>query len=245
MRRALLGVVLLLAGCTSDPAEPEQREVVVLAASSLTEVLTGLAASYEDSHPGVEVVLSFGASSALAQQVASGAPADLFAAASPAAMQVVLDAGQARGEPRVLARNRLEIAVPPGNPGSVRGLADLARPELDVALCAAQVPCGAAAVRVFAAAGLEPAADTLEQDVKAVLAKVRLREVDAGLVYVTDVQAAGADVEGVPFPEAAKAVSDYPAVVLRGGENAGAAQELLDLLASPEGREAFTAAGFS
>lgn len=243
MRLALLGVVLL-AGCSADAGGAARQEVVVFAASSLTEVLTGLAGQYERAHPGVDVVLSFGASSSLAQQVVSGAPADLFAAASPATMQVVLDAGQAQGEPQTIARNRLQIAVPPGNPGRVRGLADLARPELDVALCAAQVPCGAAAVEVFRAAGLTPAADTLEQDVRAVLAKVRLREVDAGLVYVTDVRAAGRDVEGVPFAEAATAVSDYPAVVLRGGETAGAAEDLLDLLTSREGRVALTAAGF-
>ena len=240
-----LGAVLAATGCGTGEAAPREREVVVFGASSLTEVLRVLADRYESVHPGTRVVLSTGASSTLAQQVVAGAPADVFAAASRETMAAVTRAGAAVGDPVVFARNRLQIAVPTGNPGRVDGLADLARPGLDVALCAAQVPCGAAAARAFAAAGLTPAPDTLEQDVKAVLAKVRLGEVDAGLVYVSDVRAAGSDVQGVAFPEADAAVNDYPAVLLEGGRNPTAAAQLLALLTSREGREVLLAAGFA
>jgi molybdate transport system substrate-binding protein len=158
-------------------------------------------------------------------------------------MQVVTDAGDASG-PTVFARNRLQIAVPEDDPGGVQGLADLARPELTIALCAKQVPCGAAAEKAFAAAGLTPAPDTLEQDVKAALSKVVLGEVDAALVYRTDVLAAGGDVRGIAFPEAEQAVNDYPVVALTRAPNAAAARAFVERVLSPAGQRVLADAGF-
>src|SRR5699024_569306 len=149
-------------------------------------------------------------SSALAQQILSGAPADVFATASPATMALVVDEDLTEEEPVVFVTNQLQIAVPAGNPAGVTGLEDLAEEDLTVALCAEEVPCGAASVRVFEAAGLTPAPDTYEEDVRATLTKVRLDEVDAALVYQTDVLSAGDEVEGIDFPESAEAVNDYP-----------------------------------
>ena len=226
---------------TTRGRPPEQRQVVVLAAASLTEVLTSLEEGFEADRPGVDLVLSFGASSTLAQQVVSGAPADVFVSASPATMATVVDAGAADGDPVLVARNRLQLAVPAGNPGGVTGLQDLARPELDVALCAEQVPCGAAAVKALAAAGVVPSVDTFEQDVKAVLAKVRMGEVDAGLVYVTDVLAAGDQVEGI---DVRSDPVGYPAVVLADAPQPEDARAFLDLLRSDTGRAALEDAGF-
>lgn len=243
--------VLLASACTGPDPDPAPSpgalsgDLTVLAAASLTEALTRLEEDFSASHPDVEVVLSFGPSSGLAQQVVSGAPADVFAAASPATMQTVVDAGQVAGEPQVLVRNTLQIAVPPDNPGGVRGLADLADPGRTVALCAPEVPCGAAAEQVFGAAGLTPAPDTLESDVKAALSKVRLGEVDAALVYRTDVVAAGAEVRGIDFPESAEAVNDYPVAVLAEAPNSAAAEAFLALLRSPQGRQVLTDAGFA
>lgn len=217
--------------------------VVVFAAASLTSAFEQIGEQFERAHPSADVVLSFGGSSALAQQVLAGAPADVFAAASPATMQTVVDAGDA-ADPTVFARNRLEIAVPPGNPGGVEGLADFGRDELDLALCAPEVPCGAAAKEVLAVAGVRGAPDTLEQDVKAALAKVRLGEVDAALVYRTDVRAAGDEVTGIPFPEADDAVNDYPLAVLDQAPNAAAAQAFVDQVLSADGRRVLDAAGF-
>lgn len=265
--REAAGIALLLAlaacaaaegpGTTPPPTGPKPGataeapaltgEVVVLAAASLTDAFTAIAEDFEAANPGVTVTLSFGASSALAQQIVAGAPADVFAAASPATMGDVVDAGAATGEPAVFVRNRLQIAVPAGNPGGVEGLADLADSadeDLTIALCAEQVPCGAAAARAFAAAGITPAPDTLEQDARATLTKVRLGEVDAALVYRTDVLVAGDEVEGIDFPEADAAVNDYPIVVLADAPHPSVAEAFVAHVRSETGRKALTDAGF-
>lgn len=236
------------AGSPPDDGRAVSGTVVVFAAASLTDVFTSVAEDLEEAYPGLTVTLNLGASSALAQQIVSGAPADVFAAASPATMAQVVDAGAAAGEPTVFARNRLQIAVPAGNPAGVRSLADLADEDLTIALCAEQVPCGAAAVAVFEAAGLTPAPDTLEPDARATLTKVRLGEVDAALVYRTDVLAAGDDVEGIDVPGAgaalSAAVSDDLITVLADAPNPGAARAFVDRVLAATGREALVDAGF-
>jgi molybdate transport system substrate-binding protein len=243
---ALLLGGLALAGCGGGEGSAASGETVtVLAAASLTDPFGEIASAFEQARPGTDVVLSFGASSALAQQVVAGAPADVFATASPATMQTVVEAGSAR-EPVVFARNTLQIAVPPDNPGRITGLADLADPGRTIALCAEQVPCGAAADHAFAAAGLEPAPDTLEQDVKAVLSKVRLGEVDAGLVYRTDVLAARGAVTGIAFAEAeaAAAVNDYPIAALQDARDEEAAAAFVAFVLGDQGQRILADAGF-
>ena len=258
-RTALVAIVLtttvLAAGCGSDDdsAEPSSAgtdrpaglgSITVLAASSLTEAFGELGDRLEAERPGTTVRFSFAASSELATQITSGAPADVFASASPATMDQVVEAGAASGDPAVFVRNRLEIAVPAGNPAGVVGLEDFADESLTLALCAPEVPCGAAAKTAFAAAGVRPRPDTLEPDVKATLAKVSLGEVDAALVYRTDVLAAGDDVEGIDFPESADAVNDYPVVALAEAPNAEGARAFVRLVLSDEGRSVLEAAGF-
>jgi molybdate transport system substrate-binding protein len=218
--------------------------VTVLAAASLTEAFTTLGEQLEKDHPGTTVKFSFAASSELATQITSGAPADVFASASPSTMDQVVQAGAAAGDPVVFVRNRLQIAVPAGNPAEVAGLADFATTDLKVALCAPEVPCGDAADRAFDAAGVTPAPDTLEPDVKAVLSKVSLGEVDAALVYRTDVIAAGDQVEGIDFPEAGDAVNDCPIVVLADAPNPEGATAFVDLVESPKGAAVLQKAGF-
>jgi molybdate transport system substrate-binding protein len=218
--------------------------VTVLAAASLTEAFTTLGEQLEKDHPGTTVKFSFAASSELATQITSGAPADVFASASPSTMDQVVQAGAAAGDPVVFVRNRLQIAVPAGNPADVAGLADFATTDLKVALCAPEVPCGDAADRAFDAAGVTPAPDTLEPDVKAVLSKVSLGEVDAALVYRTDVIAAGDQVEGIDFPEAGDAVNDCPIVVLADAPNPEGATAFVDLVESPKGAAVLQKAGF-
>jgi molybdate transport system substrate-binding protein len=236
-----------LAGCGggSDDAASGSTgpsgKIVVLAASSLTESFTALGKAFEAEHPGTKVSFSFAASSELATQVEQGAPADVFASASPATMAQISDAAI---KPVTFARNMLEIAVPAGNPAKVTGLADFAKKDLTIALCAPEVPCGAAADKVFAAAKVTPAPDTLEADVKATLAKVTLGEVDAALVYKTDVIAAGDKVEGIDFPEAAGAVNDYPIAVLKDARKPATAQAFVDLVLSAGGQKVLSEAGF-
>ncbi|SNS05205.1 molybdate transport system substrate-binding protein [Geodermatophilus saharensis] len=218
--------------------------LTVFAAASLTDVFTGLGEQLEGDDPDLTVQFNFAGSSALATQLTQGAPADVFASANPTQMAVVTDAGLADGDPTVFTANVLQIAVPAGNPAGITGLADFGREDLALAVCAPEVPCGAAAEDVFAAAGVTPLPDTQEEDVRAALTKVELGEVDAALVYATDVTAAGDAVEGIAFPEAEDAVNDYPLVTLAEAPNADAAQAFVDLVLSDEGQQALEAAGF-
>jgi molybdate transport system substrate-binding protein len=240
-----------LAGCGSPSGASPSRgseklsgTVTVFAAASLTGVFTDLGHRLERRHPGLSVRFDFAGSSALATQLTQGAPADVFASADLQQMDVVTRAGLQRSAPVVFASNVLEIAVPPRNPGHVTGLADFAKPDLTLAVCAPQVPCGAATRKVFAAAHVTARPDTEEQDVKAALTKVQLGEVDAALVYATDVRAADGRVEGIGFPEAQDAVNSYPICVLKAAPDAAAGQAFVDLVRSPAGRQALTAAGF-
>jgi molybdate transport system substrate-binding protein len=244
--------VLTLGACGSSPeAAPEpgnsatvSGEIIVFAAASLTDAFTELGSRFEDDHPGTTVTFNFGGSSALAAQIADGAPVDVFASAASKNMDQVVEAGAVSGEPAVFVRNRLRIAVPAGNPAGITGLADFAEEKRTIALCAEQVPCGAAARRALDAAGVTAAPDTLEQDVRAVLTKVRLGEVDAALVYRTDVLAAGDEVEGIDFPEADKAVNDYPIATLADAPNPTGAEVFVDFVRSGAGRSVLTEAGF-
>lgn len=237
----------LAAGCgdvkEGPGAKAATRTVVVFAAASLTESFTALGRAFESGHPGVRVKFNFGGSSALAQQIDQGAPADVFAAASPATMKQVTDAGRA-STPRVFARNRLEIAVPKSASATVASLKDLTNPKVKVVLCAPQVPCGAAALKALKAAGLTVRPVSQEQDVKAALTKVRLNEADAALVYRTDVKAAAGQVRGVDFPEAAQGVNDYPIAALTKAPQPGLAGDFVRSVLSPQGQATLRQAGF-
>jgi molybdate transport system substrate-binding protein len=219
-------------------------DITVLAASSLTESFTQIGKDFEAANPGSKVTFSFGASSTLANQINQGADADVFAAASPATMKTVTDAGTAEGAPVVFVRNQLVIAVPKGNAKGITGLSDLTKPGVKVALCAEQVPCGAAAKTALAAAKISLTPVTLEQDVKAALSKVRLGEVDAALVYRTDAKSAASDVDGIEFPESAGAINDYPIVALKDAKNQAGAVAFVAYVRSDKGAAVLGAAGF-
>jgi molybdate transport system substrate-binding protein len=251
-------VVLAVAGCgggsTADAGGGSPQpgsssagvtgSVTVFAAASLTESFTQIGKDFEVANPGSKVTFNFAGSSALATQINQGAPADVFASAAPANMKSVTDAGNADGTPTTFVKNQLVIAVPKGNPKGITGLADLTKPGVKVALCVAQVPCGAAANTALSAAGVKLTPVTLEQDVKSALSKVKLGEVDAALVYRTDTKAASSDVDGVEFPESAKAINEYPIVVLKKGPNTTGAQAFVAYVLSDKGKAVLTQAGF-
>ncbi|RKR92274.1 molybdate transport system substrate-binding protein [Micromonospora pisi] len=247
-------VVLGLSGCgdSADTASPQPGgsgsgvtgTVTVFAAASLTESFTTIGKDFEAANPGVKVTFSFGGSSALATQINQGAPADVFASAAPANMKTVTDAGNGDGSPSTFVKNQLVIAVPKGNPDGVTGLTDLTRPDAKVALCAEQVPCGAAAKKALTAAGVKLTPVTLEQDVKGALSKVKLGEVDAALVYRTDARTSTADVDGIEFPESAGAINDYPITVLKSAPNKAGAAAFVAYVLSDTGRSVLTRAGF-
>jgi molybdate transport system substrate-binding protein len=225
--------------------------LTVFAAASLTDVFTQLGDRLMADHPGLEVRFNFAGSSALAAQLTQGAPADVFASADEAQMAKAESAGQAV-DPTVFAENRLMLAVPPDNPAGIAppeaagvpGLADLVPADLLLAVCAPEVPCGAAAAKVLDSAGLVDAPDTYEDDVRAVLTKVELGEVDGGLVYVTDVHAAGDKILAYAFRESSLAVNRYPVSVLADAPNPAAAQAFVDLVLSDVGQQILESAGF-
>ena len=244
-------VALTLAGCGDDTpaASPDSPSaaaslagtVNVFAAASLTESFTQIGKDFEAAHPGVKVTFNFAGSSALARQINQGAPADVFASAAPKNMDQVTD----KNSPTTFVTNTLEIAVPPGNPARITGLKDFGDQGKKIALCAPQVPCGAASETVFKAAGITPQPDSLEQDVKAALTKVSLGEVDAALVYKTDVQAARGKADGIEFPEAGEAVNKYPIATLAKAPNADGAKAFVGYVLSDKGKAVLTAAGFA
>lgn len=242
---ALVGALALapLAACGSDGSDGDDVTLRVFAAASLTDSFSELGRQFEADHPGTEVELNFGPSSGLAEQIAGGAPADVFASASASTMGTLVSGGEAK-DPQDFARNSMEIAVPPDNPGGIQALADLAEPDVKVALCQAQVPCGEVAAEVFASAKLTVKPVTEEVDVKSVLTKVTLGEVDAGVVYVTDVLAAGDDVTAVAIPADVNATTSYPIATLEGSEHQEEAADFVDLVLSDAGAKVLGEAGF-
>jgi molybdate transport system substrate-binding protein len=236
-----LALVALLGGCGGGG---EQHDLRVSAASSLTEVFTDLAARFEADHPGTDVVLSFGGSPALVAQLRQGSPADVLVTADDASMDRATAAGDV-GEPVVIARNRMSLVVEAGNPRGITSIDGVATPGVTVALCAPAVPCGRLAREVLAAAGVEVEPVSNEENVKAVLTKVVLGEVDAGFVYETDARAAGGRVDQVPLPPGADArATAYPAAVTADADEPELAERWIALLRSPAGRKALERHGF-
>lgn len=251
-RRAsgFLALLLLATGCIGrsddgggDPQDG-RRGLTVLAAASLTEVFSSLKEPYLVLHPSGPPEFSFESSSTLVAQVQQGIEADAIATADEETMGRLESEGLLDGPPQVFALNELTIVVEPGNPAGVRGLSDLARPELKVVLAAEEVPAGAYARQALDAAGVELQPVSLEEDVKAVVSKVTLGEADAGIVYVTDARAAGTSVATVPIPEEHNVVARYPIAVLQDAPNKDRAEDFVALVLSEEGRIALEEAGF-
>lgn len=226
------------------PAGAATGRVTVLAAASLAAPFEALADRLEAEHPGLEVSLSLGPSSGLAEQALAGAPADVLATADIQTMDVAVEGEVVSGQPEVFARNTPALVVPAGNPGHVQGLADVSRDELRIALCAPEVPCGVVAQQVLDAAGVVASPDTLAADVKEALALVTLGEADAAMVYRTDAVAAGDAVETISLAEAESAVNEYVIASLSSAPNPGAADAFVDAVLGEDGRAVLGEAGF-
>lgn len=242
-----------LAGCSSSSNTPAASgssgaalsgSITVLAAASLQKTFTALAQTFERQHPGTSVKFSFGGSDTLAAQIVQGAPVDVFAAANQSTMQTVQKAGDTTGTPTVFVKNTLEIATAPGNPHGIQALADLTKPGIKVALCAATVPCGSAAVKALAAANVKLTPVTYEAEVTGALTKVELGEVDAALVYHSDILGAAGKVDGVVFSTASDAVNSYPIDVIKGASNPTLAQAFVQFILSAPSEQTLLKAGF-
>ncbi|HSH61490.1 MAG TPA: molybdate ABC transporter substrate-binding protein [Acidimicrobiales bacterium] len=242
---ALVMAMALSTACTGSEAASKARTVKVSAAASLTEAFTELAEEYQAAHPGLRIETSFGASSALAQQVNVGAPVDVLATADEVSMKRVTDAGSASA-PEIFARNRLALLVGRGNPKAITGLADLARPGVVFLACAPEVPCGRLAAAALEKAGVKARPASLEENVKGVVSKVTVGEADAGIVYATDVKAAGDRALGmeIDFAGDPALAAVYQIAVTSQAGNVEAARDWVDFVLSERGRQALTRFGF-
>jgi len=241
------GAVLALVACGDDGStEPAGQEVTVtvFAAASLTDAFDTIADAYEDAHAATKVTLSYAGSSALRAQILEGAPADVFASANESNMDQVVDGGAAE-DPEVFVENELQVVVPAGNPGRVTGLSAFADPDLLVGLCAEEVPCGELARAALAKAGVTPSIDTNEPDARALLTKVEAGEIDAGIVYRTDVLAAGEAVEGIEIPAEQNVIASYPIAVLTDAPEPDAAAEFVAFVLSDAGLAILGELGFT
>jgi molybdate transport system substrate-binding protein len=224
--------------------EPALRgDITVFAAASLTDAFTELGATFESENQGVSAEFNFGASSALREQILAGAPADVFASANPSNMDKVVERGAAT-DPQNFVTNRLQIAVPAGNQAGVSGLDDFADPDLLIGLCAEEVPCGEFGREVLTNAGLTASVDTNEPDVRSLLTKVEGGELDAGIVYVTDVLAAGDAVEGIDISTDENVIAAYPIAALTDAANAEVADAFVAFVLSDEGQGILGSYGF-
>lgn len=235
---------LLALGCGPGDGLDAEPEAVVFAASSLTEAFTDLERRFEASHPGRGITLHFAGSSTLALQLEQGAAGDVFAPADAAQMQRARAAGRLAGEPATFARNRLAIMVAEGNPLGLERAADLARGGLRVALAGPDVPAGRYAREALADAGVEVASASDEPNVRALVGKVALGELDAAIAYTTDARPAEDAVDAVPLAGERALAPAYPIAALTGGAAPETAALFVDYVLSDAGRAALVASGF-
>lgn len=241
---AISGVALLAAAtasCSPGQSADSSATITVAAAASLTNVFSDVAAAYTAEHPETTITFSFAGSSAIAEQIRQGAPIDVFASAGVSSMQPIADEGLVT-DVTDFATNDLQIAVPPGNPAAVTSLADLS--GITLIVCQVEVPCGVAATALFDRNDLDVSPSSYESDVRAVLTKIEADEADAGIVYSTDIVAAGDAVVGIEIPAAANVTTTYQAATVAESGHTDAAASFVAFLTTPQAQQILTAAGF-
>ena len=246
----LCALALLAAACGSSTSSadasptPLSGTISVFAAASLTDSFKALGSSFRQAHPGVTVHFNFAGTPTLVTQIEQGAAADVFASADTSNMDKLNGAGFASGNPLVFAHNQLEIVVAPGNPKGINSLADLAKPDLIYISEGPTVPAGKYALQALASAGVKVTTKSLETDVKSVISKIELGEADAGIVYTTDVKAAGSKVQGVTIPDANNVVATYPVVTVKSSKNIAVDNAFIAYVLSTAGQATLASFGF-
>jgi molybdate transport system substrate-binding protein len=226
------------------PAKAPSESITVFAATSLTASFRVIADAFEKANPAVHVTLNFAGSSKLVTQIENGASADVFAAADRANMDKLVNANQIDGKPVVFARNTMVIVTPRANPQNVVGIADLADPQVIVAIGAPGVPAGDYARQIFDKAGLTVKPKTLEPDVAAIVNKAAMGEIDAGIVYVTDVAPTDKRVLGVDIPLEQNVIAEYPIASLTGAANKKRAKQFVAFARSAKAQAILQRYGF-
>ena len=234
-----LMIATVLLGCGSDP---DSKSITVAAASSLTGAFEAARIAFEAGHPGTSITLSFGSSSSHAQQILDGAPIDVFASADNDSMQKVTD--EIDGRASTFTTNTLAIMVERGNPFGIATVTDLAQPGLLYITCPPEVPIGGYAADVLARAGVAVSPSSLEPDVKGIVTKITAGEADAGIVYATDVVAAGDRAAGISIPMKQNVLASYPIARLQRASRNSTAAAWIAFINGPEGQEILTRFGF-
>jgi molybdate transport system substrate-binding protein len=246
-----LALVADLSGCgpktasSTTASTSSAHSIVVFAATLLKPAFTLLAGKFQTDNPGATIDFNFATSLELANKLTQGASADIFASADSAQMDTVVKADLTSSDPVNFASNTLVIVTAPGDPKQIRSFADLAKPDLRVAVCQASAPCGSAAQRIEDNTGVHLNPVSEESVSSAVLGKVTSGDADAGLVYLTDAHKAGDKVAAVHFPESSDAVSIYPIAILKHASQPALAQKFVDLVTGATGQRVLTQAGFA
>jgi molybdate transport system substrate-binding protein len=245
----LATVAALCAACGSTApaaATPSalSGSITVFAAASLSDSFKALSSAFQTAHPGVTVQFNFAGTPTLVTQIEQGAQADVFASADTTNMDKLKGDGFTVGTPQVFAHNQLEIVVGPGNHKGITGLADLAKPGVIYISEAVTVPAGKYSLQALAKAGVTVTPKSLETDVKSVVSKIELDTADAGIVYTTDVKAAGSKVQGVPIPAAYNVVATYPLVAVKDRKNSAVADAFIAYVLSSAGQSTLESFGF-
>src|ERR1700674_2310273 len=240
-------VAALLTACGSSPSPSTTSlsgTASVFAAASLTDSFKALGTAFQTAHSGTTIQFNFAGTPTLVTQIEQGASADVFASADKTNMDKLTADGFTSGTSQVFAHNKLEIVVAAGNPKGITSLADLAKPGVIYITEAPTVPAGKYALQILASAGVTLKPKSLETDVKSVVSKIELGEADAGIVYTTDVKAAGSKVQGVLIPDGVNVVATYPIVALKSTKNSELANVFVAYVLSADGQATLQSFGF-
>ena len=242
---AVVAALLSACGSSGSPSTSSLSGTAsVFAAASLTASFNAIGTAFQAAHPGVTIKFNFGGTPTLVTQIEQGASADVLASADTTNMDKLKTDGFTAGTPQVFAHNKLEIVVAAGNPKGITGLADLSKPGVIYITEAPTVPAGKYALQILANANVKVTPKSLETDVKSVVSKIELGEADAGIVYVTDVKAAGDKVTGVPIPDSVNVIATYPIVAVKGTKNADLANAFIAYVLSADGQAMLQSFGF-
>ena len=242
-----IAVILVACGGTSTGQSGSPTlsgSLTVFAAASLTDAFKAEGQGFQSAHSGLTVTFNFAGTPTLVTQIEQGAQADVFASADTTNMDKLKGDGFTSGTPSTFAHNKLEIVVAPGNPKNIQTLADLAKPGVIYITEAATVPAGKYSLQALQKAGVTVTPKSLETDVKSVISKIELGEADAGIVYATDVKAAGGKVQGVPIPDQDNVVATYPIVAVKDTKQSGAAAAFIAFIVSSGGQTILSTYGF-
>jgi molybdate transport system substrate-binding protein len=243
---ALAAVAALsLSSCGGDDSGGsggDNEKLTVFAASSLTNVFDTLEKAFEKDHPGVDVVVSYDSSSTLATQITQGSPADVLATADQPSMRIIVDEGDNAATPKPFASNTMAVVTPPDNPAGITSVSDIGKG--DFVVCDPSAPCGEVAAKILRKAGVTAKPASYGEKVTAVLETVELGEADAGMVYVTDAQAAGDKVNAIAIPADLNVVTAYYIAAVKDSSHADLANQWISLVESQAGQDVLQKAGF-